>query len=368
MGMSKLILYMVMGITLMLSSIHSLFAQNHHKKTYKIALVLPFKSTGNHSAVGEAMLDYYQGFVMGAQTLEADGFKAEITVFDSEKDSAALETLLQNGTLDDKNIVVGPVYAEKLAQVEAYCSKKGITLVSPLKYYKPTVSGTGVVNFFTPDSLRVRATFEKAVQIFPKHRFYVVSDAGARSKIEVPRIRNTARKLGISQIKFATISGGRLSIPIIRNDSIIIFNTIESISVKPELEKLIKNKKNSWIIAHHDWHSSYRTIVNKNEPTLLYPEVTVNTPGDTSMLEFENMYYESYFSDPSKYAFIGYDQALYMGYGLMAFGDSFVSKTLNMDYRGYINHINLKKHGDEIVNFGLHFIRVNEGVREEIEP
>lgn len=366
--MIRMIFYRTMWILLMFSSMQSVLAQNHHKKKYKIALVLPFKSSGNHSAVGEAMLDYYQGFVMGAQVLEAEGFKAEISVFDSEKDSAALETLLQSGALDNHNIVVGPVYTDNLAPVEAYCSTKGITLVSPLKYYKPANTGVGVVNFFTPDSLRVLATFEKAVQIFPKHRFYVISDAGPRSKSEVTRIRNTARKLGFSQIKFATLSNGKLSIPVNRNDSVILFNTIEKISVKPELEKLIKNKKNSFVIAHHDWHSSYRTIVNKDEQTLLYPEVTVNTPGDTSMLEFENLYYESYYSDPSKYAFIGYDQALYMGYGLMAFGDSFVSKTLNMDYRGYINHIKLKQHGDEIINFGLHFIRLNEGIREEIEP
>lgn len=366
--MSKVILYMAMGIALVVSSIQSLIAQNHHKKNYKIALVLPFKSSGNHSAVGEVMLDYYQGFAMAAKMLESEGFKAEITVFDSDKDSTALESLLNSGALDDKNIVVGPVYADNLVPVEAYCSKKGIPLVSPLKYYKPLVSGTGVINFFTPDTLRVRAAFEKAVRIFPKHRFYVLSDASTRSKSEVYRIRNTARKMGFNQIKYATLSNGRLSLPITRNDSIIIFNTIERVAVKPELEKLLKNKKSSWIVAHHDWHGSYRTIVNKDEPSILYPEVTVNTPGDTSMLEFENLYYDAYFSDPSKYAFIGYDQAMFIGYGLMAFGDSFISHTLNMDYRGYINHINLKKHGDEIVNFGLHFIRLNEGIREEIEP
>ena len=86
------------------------------------------------------------------------------------------------------------------------------------------------------------------------------------------------------------------------------------------------------------------------------------------MVEFESQYYDAYFSDPSKYAFIGYDQAMFIGYGLMAFGDSFIRNTLNMDYRGYINHINLKRRGNEIINYGLHFIRLSEGIREEIEP
>jgi hypothetical protein len=344
------------------------FAQNHHKKTYKIALLLPFKSTGNHTAVGEAMLDYYQGFVMGAKKLEEEGFKAKIEVFDSEKDSAALENLLQYGTLDDANLIVGPVYPDKMAPVEQYCHGKGITLISPLKYYRPYYAGTGLVNFFTPDSIRVRAAFEKSIQLFPKHRFYIISDAGAESKKDAARVKSIAKQLGFNQIKFVTLTNGKLSTPINRSDSFIIFNTIDKISVKPDLEKLIKNKKQSWIIAHHDWHGTYRTIVNKDEPGILYPEVTVNTPGDTTAIEFENRYYETYFSDPSKYAFIGYDQALFMGYGLMAFGDSFVKNTLEMDYRGFINHIHLKKYNNEVVNFGLHFIQLSEGKREEIEP
>lgn len=343
-------------------------AQQYHKKTYKIALVLPFKSSGNHTVVGEAMLDYYQGFVMGAKKLEEEGLKADIAVFDSEKDSFALENLLQGGELDKFNLVVGPVYPNKMAQVENYCHSKGITLISPLKYYKPANPGNQVVNFFTPDSIRVRATFEKALKIFPKHRFYVISDGGTESKKEAGIIKYSAKTPGLNQIKFITLANGRLSSPINRSDSFIIFNTIDKISIKPELEKLIKNKKQSWIIAHHNWHGTFKTIVNKDEPRILYPEVSVNTPGDTTSIEFEDLYYETYFSDPSKYAFIGYDQATFIGYGLMAFGDSFVRSTLNMDYRGYINHIYLKHYENEVLNYGLHFIRLSEGIREEIEP
>lgn len=365
--MRRLYIHIII-ISSLFSAASACFAQNHHQKKYKIALVLPFKSSGNHTAVGEAMLDYYQGFVMGAKRLEEEGFNAEIVVFDSKKDSFTLETLLQSGSLDDASVIVGPVYPQDMMPVEHYCQAKGSTLISPLKYYKPARQGSGVVNFFAPDSIRLRATLEKAIKIFPNHRFYVVSDAGAESKKDAARLKSAARNLGFGQIKFVTLSNGKLSSPINRSDSVIIFNTIEKISIKPELEKLIKNKKQSWIIAHQDWHGTYKTIVNKDEPGIIYPEVSVKTPGDTTSVLFEDLYYEAYFSDPSKYAFIGYDQALFTGYGLMAFGDSFVNHTLNMDYRGFINHIKLKNHDNEVVNFGLHFIRLTEGIREEIEP
>jgi hypothetical protein len=343
-------------------------AQNHHKNTYKIALVLPFKSVGVHNNVGEAMLDYYQGFVMGAKQLENEGFKSEISVFDSDKDSLALENLINNGTLDNSNLIVGPVYSEKLKLVEQYCTSKNITLVSPLKYYKPLNPGNGIINFFLPDSLRMIATFEKAIKIYPKHRFYVIYEASNSSKKDAFRIKNKAVALGFNNIKLITVTNGKISSPINRNDSIIIFNTIEKTTVKPILEKLILKKGKSWIIAHHNWHSDFKSIINIDEPNIIYPEVTVSSPGDTSSVDFQRQYYKNYYSDPSKYSLIGYDQATFIGYGLMAFGDSFVHSTSNMDYRGFINHIHLKIHENEVLNFGLHFIRILEGTREEIEP
>jgi hypothetical protein len=52
----------------------------------------------------------------------------------------------------------------------------------------------------------------------------------------------------------------------------------------------------------------------------------------------------------------------------MAFGDSFVQQTLNMDYRGFISHILLRQHGNQFLNYGIHFIRISDGLREEVEP
>jgi hypothetical protein len=196
----------------------------------------------------------------------------------------------------------------------------------------------------------------------------VISDASSSSKKDAVRIKNKADAIGFKNIKLITLTNGRISSPINRNDSIIIINTIEKKTVKPALEKLILNKRKSWIIAHHNWHGNIKSITDINERNIIYPEVTVGSPGDTASGVFERQYYKNYYSDPSKYSFIGYDQATFIGYGLMAFGDSFVKSTFNMDYRGFINHIHLKIHENEVLNFGLHFIRILEGTREEIEP
>jgi hypothetical protein len=367
MGMIKYIFHIVF-ILLFACNASPLLAQKNHQKEYRIDLVLPFKSGGNHSAVGEAMLDYYQGFVMGAQQLESEGFKAKIRVFDSEKDSAALENIISNDELNQASIIIGPVYQGPMEKTASYCQNKSMYLVSPLKYYKPTATNQNIVNFFAPDSIRLKATADKAFKLFPKHRYFIITDANSKSKADALLVKLACKNLGITNVKTLTLTNGRLSSPITRPDSIIIFNTIENAAVKPDLEKIIKNKKRSWIIAHQDWHGNYKTVVNKDEPNILYPEVTIATPGDTLSEAFEDLYYESYYSEPSKYAYIGYDQATFLGYGLMAFGDSFVQQTLNMDYRGFISHILLRQHGNQFLNYGIHFIRISDGLREEVEP
>jgi hypothetical protein len=98
--------------------------------------------------------------------------------------------------------------------------------------------------------------------------------------------------------------------------------------------------------------------------------MTIKVMLDTMVKIFSDRYYETYLGDPSKYAFIGYDQGLFLGYGLMGFGASFWSSTAGLDYKGLINHIQLDlcEGCSEINNNGLHMIRISEGTREEYEP
>lgn len=334
---------------------------------YRIALLLPFKTTGAKNPVSEAMMDYHEGFSIAAKELEKEGLKAKIYVFDSEKDSFALETILKHPDLPGMDMIVGPVYEKGLAQVEEFCIKHKILLVSPLKYYTPQGKGE-LINFFVPDTLRMAAVVAKAGKTFPKHRFYVVQDGNAASKLNAAIIMRAAKKYKLKNVKVVTLTGNNIAPAITRTDSVVLISAISAVSAKTPLNNFLKNRKKSWLFASPDWHGTIKSAVNLNEPKVIYPEMTMLRPGDSTTSLFADEYYDDFYSDPSIYAYIGYDQAQFLLYGYMAFGDSFWKNTIGYDYTGLINHIKLEKPNGQLINTGLHFIRIIEGRKEEFEP
>lgn len=354
-------------IVFLLSAVTTLSAQLPAEKEYRIGLLLPFKSGGPKTPVSEAMLDYYEGFTMAAASLEQEGLKARIYVFDTEKDSSALETLLEHPDLPKMNMIVGPVYEKGLKPLEDFCAARKITLISPLKYYYPSSTGT-IINFFTPDTVRMIQVLRKAHSAFPKHRIYIVQDANAASKNNAAMLLRTAKSLKINNVKLVTLTGTTLSPVINRTDSIVLISAIGALSAKNPLNNFLKAKKKSWLFAAIEWHGALKNSSSLDEPKIIYPEMTLLRPGDTTTRVFADEYYDQYYSDPSIYAYIGYDQANYLLYGLMAFGDSFWRNTIGLDYAGMINHVKLEQQGNQLNNTGLYFIRILEGKKEEFAP
>jgi hypothetical protein len=75
----------------------------HHRRSkneqaqgpLRIGIALPFHASGTkQNALSDAMLDYYLGLKLAFQELEAEGFKANVTVYDTEPtDSLPLNQL-----------------------------------------------------------------------------------------------------------------------------------------------------------------------------------------------------------------------------------------------------------------------------------
>ena len=78
------------------------------------------------------LLPFYQGVVTALDTLGKRGVRAEITVFDTEKDLSVVDSLIRSGALDSMDLIIGPVYPSTLSLVAEYSRKKHIPVISPL--------------------------------------------------------------------------------------------------------------------------------------------------------------------------------------------------------------------------------------------
>jgi hypothetical protein len=344
-----------------------LWSQNQNKQ-YKVALILPFKTSGYHGSVGEAMLDYYEGFKVAIKGLESDGLKMQLYVFDSEKDSLSMDDIFAHPDLAKMDIIVGPVYENQLNQMLDFCTKNKILLVSPLKYFPVKSANSKVINFFTPDSTRLASAVIESSNYFPAHRFYIVRDLTPQSIKNAAIMRRACAKQGISNYKSVLFSGGKFTPAITRTDSVILLCAIPSEGIKPSLESAVKTKRNSFLIGYHDWYVNMESFYNINEKKTLYPVVNFINSADSAADYFEKKFLDEYAGEPSKYAYIGFDQATYISYGLMAFGKDFYKHLPNAGYRGFINVIHLENGPNCIYNTGMNLVQIIDGESKDFEP
>ncbi|MBL7812181.1 MAG: hypothetical protein JNL57_08155 [Bacteroidetes bacterium] len=334
------------------------------KQSYKAALILPFKSGGNHGQLGEAILDYYEGFKMALKDLENEGLKMQLYVFDSEKDSLAMDEILLHPDLGKMDLIIGPVSEKGMAKLDVFCQEKNIVLISPLKYYKPHTGGAKIFNFFIPDSLRVAASAKAVYELYPKHRYYLLTDNSAKSK------ENAAILKRLKWIPWKTVNlvNGRPTPAIARTDSVIVVTTIPLSSAKSGLLAAVKGKKNSWALGFHDWYPEIESFYKINEPQLLYPAVNYINESDTAVVDFENRFTENYEGEPSKYAFQGYDQALWLGYSLMTWGPDFYLHNPDAANHGLINVIHMQQEKNGYLNAGINLVRILDGESTAFKP
>lgn len=78
------------------------------------------------------LLPFYQGVVVALDTLGKTGIRAEINVFDTEKDLAVVDSIIRSGSLDEMDLIIGPVYPAPFSLVAEYAREKHIPVVSPL--------------------------------------------------------------------------------------------------------------------------------------------------------------------------------------------------------------------------------------------
>lgn len=366
----------------------------------RIGIALPFHASGvKQNALSDAMLDYYLGLKLAFQELEADGFKANVSVFDTEPTDSlplnqlAIKSIAANKNFIDNNIIIGPVYEQNFKDlisspsgswVNAVANKPTLAVVSPsngtaeaatnnpqlwispLTYIKPksqkglTTGPFPNINFFINDTLRYKSVARNVVRMFPKHRICLIIDAGKTSKPKALIYKASMAKSTAKLITIHTIKDGVLTPPLPKRDSLLLVACTDDVAVRTPLEKLMEKRQQCWIIADLSWFEDKRYYSGLNDEICIYPTVNFTDFHDTATLHFSKKFFATYGTEPSRFAFIGYDQGSYIGLSAMAFGPNFVSSLPDATFEGLINSIHIRGGGTAPYNDGIRFVVIYE--------
>ena len=133
-------------------------------RAVRVALLLPM--TKNGGAVNGHYLDFYRGFLLGAEEVKRAGYSMDITLFDTEQSAGRTAGIVADGFDGcQPDLIVGPVYENELAPVVEYAEREGVPVVSPLAALVSTDSR--VVFQMSPDSGH---KYDKAAELFDGSR------------------------------------------------------------------------------------------------------------------------------------------------------------------------------------------------------
>ena len=124
-------------------------------KRYHVALMVPLylydidnisvskeKSSKSKKSRSMSFLQFYEGFMMAAETMEKQGMKLDLTVIDVTENVASAERALSQIENKDLDLIVGPFFGKPFDVIEEYAKANGIAVVNPLSTRKSVIENS----------------------------------------------------------------------------------------------------------------------------------------------------------------------------------------------------------------------------------
>lgn len=145
-------------------------------QTLHISLLLPV--TVRNGAANPNYLEFYQGFLLGLDSVKRLGRSVDVTLYDTERNPDRIREIVDLPAVRESDLIVGPVYEEELQPVLRLAEEREIPVVSPLAHIEHTTSD--VLFQLSPD---------------PAHKYDKVADlVGEDKHVTVIRTKTTDRE------------------------------------------------------------------------------------------------------------------------------------------------------------------------------
>lgn len=140
---------------------------------------------------GFDFLEMYEGILLAADTLRSLGLDINIHPFDIRRDTVEITRLINAGTLNDMDLIIGPVYSYNLTAVAAYAKGLGIPVVSPVPLFNNSVLTGNSTLFMASSSLEVaQRRLSKKVAEYDDHNIVFIHADTAGNDPDVARFKN----------------------------------------------------------------------------------------------------------------------------------------------------------------------------------
>jgi ABC-type branched-subunit amino acid transport system substrate-binding protein len=317
-----------------------------------ISLLVPFRlnslnlRTATKAEVEKSAMaiDFYQGFQLGVDSAAASGLNFKLKVFDTGDNTAKLETLIQNGSLTNSNLIVGPVYPDGLKHIRNFTLTKNLALVNPLAATNPKdLNNPNMITIVNNIELHA----EKIGNYIIKHNDPV------KTVVVLINPKNSDDELMAAPIRgffddpnhpfffqeFASVF--TMDTRMIKNKKyVIILASSEKKFVTATIDKLIKMKNAGLsvdLFGHPDWtKQTYSTDKLQALNTIISASYKIDF-SRREVSSFIKKYRSTYHFEPGEYAYKGFDIGFYFASLMAAQGKNYLQFLTKVKYKGLHN-------------------------------
>ncbi|MFM1876498.1 MAG: hypothetical protein RL266_2235 [Bacteroidota bacterium] len=340
-------------------------AQKEHKASAKgvIALLLPLYLTENDTLSARKLLEepeeiyerseiglaFYEGFLLAVDSLNKLGYDMQIKVFDTENRPWKVQQLVKQGKLNGVDLIIGPLYGKVFAEVEKFAHTNCIPLVSPTLKGNEIVDKNDYVLKLVPSDETMVYAIGRYVSQSDSTKNLVLHYGAADEQRLLWRFRQGLEADGMKPANFPAVNMNRSSRDSLRtvlsrktrNNLIILSNN------EARLASLLRTMTNwteeSYIVGFAP--NAWQTFKNVEMDYFDHFRLHIPTPFfvDYERIDvqlFVQRFRNTFKTDPSTFAFRGYDLAMHLIpnlNGIMESGPSYLESVqesgLQSDFR-----------------------------------
>ncbi len=328
--------------------------ENIHQ-TYNVALMLPLSledvpaidtlSDATPSQLLQStpfrFIQFYQGFLMAADSLKKLGLSLDLHVYDIDQDISKTIKTLKLDEMNRMDLIIGPIYRNSFAYVANYARILGIPIVNPLSQKIETLIQNPFIFKVMPsraaqaDELAALVNrdfrYDNIILVYPNR----YQDQNALNNIRAKLMDTLGSRHEIYNVAYDSdsLAGILRHTSVLKNNLIIVYSETEALSV--DLMARLNDLRDSLkmtLIGIPEWEK-FEHLENDylmNLHTILFSSSFINY-NDTIVKRFILDFREKYLAEPLEYAYSGYDMGTYFLTALMRYGRDFEHFTDQMN-------------------------------------
>ena len=319
--------------------------------TYKIALMLPLfidknlwlgqkyknKKDRLYYQNTKRFYEIYQGILVALEHLKKSGISIDLHVFDTEKSPTKVREIIANNDLSDFDLFLGPVYSDNVRILSYFAQKHHINLISPLSQNKSLLKSNPFVFEVMPStSMRIKKASDLLSKLYDTSLVFIYNGTEKeRKKINIyknklvksfsvhPDVKEIAIKVLDFNIGGIDFVEDALSVG---DENVVIMPTDDEVFATKIIEKLNKLTENYRIkiLGSPSWEM-FKNINLKYLKNMSFHYIS------GLFVDYENWrvksfiqkYRKAYETEPSVYAFEGYDITDFFVNALKKYGRHF---------------------------------------------